>query len=516
MSARKRRPFIRRPGLPVPPAFKPLAEWSSVNRTCYLCFRDWLYRSGYSPSALNLYGVAARLVFSLIERPYWTIDLVVDLDGVREYVETQYASPGTRQTYLKGIAKLEQYLRLRCHQPPREKAIKWSTYLDPLPLWLAEAVRAYHVQCRRAWPPERQSEITVDWLSRLTLPLRLIAARFTWNSIGDLTPQVWYDYVDARLAAGIQPVTLNGELGTLLPFLRFLADQGQPVCARMLRVTYLEHHRPLPRDVPAEQLRQLLHLVERAAQDPHGYLRRLGVMDRAWILLMLHSGLRTGEVRRLRLSDLDWENRRVRIEQSKGLNDRMVCLSAATINALQAYLEVRGPLDALPEQVFIFQHAPLSQSYCGERLETYGKISGFRITPHQLRHSCATLLLNAGAPILTVQAILGHRQIDTTLGYARLYDGTVAADYYRAMAQIERQMALPEDAVVEPPSSGQLLALVDALRSGTLNESQQETVRALRAGLVARAERDQLGDPLHASTASALPVDERRSTRIGP
>jgi hypothetical protein len=100
-----------------------------------------------------------------------------------------------------------------------------------------------------------------------------------------------------------------------------------------------------------------------------------------------------------------------------------------------------------------------------------------------------TLVLNAGAPILTVQAILGHQRIDTTLGYARLYDGTVAADYYRAMAQIERQMALPEDAYAEPPSSGQLLALVDALRNGTLNESQQETVRALRAGLAALAER---------------------------
>jgi hypothetical protein len=99
------------------------------------------------------------------------------------------------------------------------------------------------------------------------------------------------------------------------------------------------------------------------------------------------------------------------------------------------------------------------------------------------------LLLNAGAPILTVQTILGHRHIDTTLGYARLYDGTVAADYYRAMAQVERQMALPEDAKAELPSSGQLLALVDALRSGTLNESQQETVRALRAGITALAER---------------------------
>jgi hypothetical protein len=48
------------------------------------------------------------------------------------------------------------------------------------------------------------------------------------------------------------------------------------------------------------------------------------------------------------------------------------------------------------------------------------------------------LLLNAGAPVLTVQTILGHKFIDTTLGYARLYDGTVAADYYEASIKLAR------------------------------------------------------------------------------
>jgi hypothetical protein len=61
------------------------------------------------------------------------------------------------------------------------------------------------------------------------------------------------------------------------------------------------------------------------------------------------------------------------------------------------------------------------------------------------------------------------------LSYARLYDGTVAADYYRAMDQIERQLTLAE--VPELPiTPTHLLALVDALRTGTLNEAQQETL----------------------------------------
>jgi hypothetical protein len=71
--------------------------------------------------------------------------------------------------------------------------------------------------------------------------------------------------------------------------------------------------------------------------------------------------------------------------------------------------------------------------------------------------------------------------------YARLYDGTVAADYYRAMGQIEAQIASQEAGDGSPTSAGQLLALVDALRDGTLNENQRETVQALRDGILALA-----------------------------
>ena len=76
----------------------------------------------------------------------------------------------------------------------------------------------------------------------------------------------------------------------------------------------------------------------------------------------------------------------------------------------------------------------------------------------------------------------------TTLAYARLYDGTVAADYYRAMDQVEARMALVDGTEDAPPTGGQLLALVDALHDGTLNEDQRETVHALRLGILALAE----------------------------
>ena len=108
--------------------------------------------------------------------------------------------------------------------------------------------------------------------------------------------------------------------------------------------------------------------------------------------------------------------------------------------------------------------------------------------------------------MLTVQTLLGHKWVDTTLGYARLYDGAVAADYYGAMAVIERRLALPEDARAAPPGTGQLLALVDSLRQGTLNDAQSETVRQLRSGILALAERENIiQDVKVPTTAPASP-----------
>lgn len=482
-----RRPALPPPGSPLSPAYKRLQEWCPVNRGFYQAFRDWLRNSDYSPSALKLYSLVARLALSVLDQPYWQIDPDVDLNQVCDPITAYYANAETRTAYGQGLAKLAQYLRLRCHRLAPDRPIHWEAYLGPLPAWMADDVRAYLAHCRRNWPAERQREMTVAWLCQLTRPLRDLVAQTPLTSLTDLTPSLWFAYLDTRLAAGITPRTLNSELGSVLNWLRFLAEQDRPICARLLKVKPLNASPHLPKDVPPEQLRRLQAEILAAAHRSQAQLRRMGRLDCAWFLLMLHSGLRTGEVRRLQLRDIDWENRRVRIEQSKGLKDRLVPLSPATLAALTAYLEERGPASALPGEVFIYRHVPLGMFYCGRRLTTYGQHCGVRVRPHQLRHSCATLLLNAGAPVLTVQTILGHKHIDTTLGYARLYDGTVAADYYRAMAQVESRMALAEDAVTLPPGPGELLALVDSLRNGTLNETQIETVRALRTGIMAQA-----------------------------
>lgn len=480
----QRRPYFKYSG-PDDPSLQHFRDWSGENRGFYAGFTTWLKTNSYSKSTLNTYLVAVRQAISFLKKPYWQMDPVVDLEKAWAYLQSRPTTLSTQAGYYKGLAKLAEYLRLRLQRPTAKKEPNLLYFLEDLPEWLACSVKEFLAHASRSWQPERRCQSSRVLLSRLTRSLRWMNAHFPLSTIADLTPNVWFEYLDIRLNQNIKPCTLNSELLTLQGFLRFLSDQEIPICQRFLLLLQLEEAQRLPRDVPASLLHQLFREIQKDAASEHRGVHRLGVLDTAWFLLMLHSGLRTCEVRSLKLADIDWEQRQVRIEQPKGLKDRFVYLSQAAIEAMKAFFAIRGPADALPNFVFIFRHQPLSASYCYERLRTYGERCGMQVTPHQLRHSCATLLLNAGAPILTVQAILGHKKIDTTLGYARLYDGTIARDYFKAMNEVEQQLGLVEGDGKKAPQYGELVALVDSLCSSLLNESQSTTVQAIRSGILA-------------------------------
>jgi len=483
LSTGKRR-FHFKNVLPKDPALQRFGDWPSDTLGFYSGFREWLKASGYSDSALNIYGSAARTAIGFLQKPYWTIHPDTDIARAKEYIaQRKGLRPSSRQGHFKGIDKLADYIRLRFHRPKKEKQIRWQANIGSLSPALQEDIREFLRFCQHAWKAEHRHERICEKLYSLARPLRWMTQHRSLKDVTGLTPQVWVAYLDERIRTGIHPSTTNLELAALKHFVHFLQDNERAVCERFLRVDYLDDGHNLPKDVPLDGLRKLQTAVQAESVSSNAGMSRLGRMDLAWFLLMLHCGLRSGEIRNLKMKDIEWDARRLRIEQSKGLKDRQIYLTEAVLGALRAYLAVRGPAEALPENVFIFRHAALSRTYCFQRMKTYGLRCGVKAAPHQLRHSCATLLLNAGAPALSLQMILGHKQIDTTLGYARLYDGTLAADYYSAMNKIEQQLALPEDRIKEPPRIGELIALADALRSGSLNPAQTEIVRALREGL---------------------------------
>lgn len=114
---------------PKDPAIKSFGEWLPANQGFFKNFCTWLQDGGYSFSAVNIYGVAARLALGYLDKPYWTIDPDADLERMSLHLETRLLTPGTRNDYRKGLLKLAEYLRLRCGRPPRERPINWAYYL---------------------------------------------------------------------------------------------------------------------------------------------------------------------------------------------------------------------------------------------------------------------------------------------------------------------------------------------------------------------------------------------------
>jgi site-specific recombinase XerD len=475
--------------LPRDPAITPFAEWPTPNRSFHHAFYQWLKSGGYGPSALNTYSVAARLALGFLNQSYWTIDPDVDIEKVHDYIANRYASSSTRLEYFKGLRKLAEYLGQRRDKTAPPRPVNWGHYLDGLPDWLCDHVREFVAYKQKGCRPEEQHRRNIETLSDICTTLRWMAGHVDLAGIRDITPQLWLDFLDTQIKEGKHPNTVNGRLFRLKAFLYFLDEAGEPICARMLLVPVLKSGPRLPRDVPISQLHHLLEEISKEVTARHASRRRMGIMDQAWFHLMLHSGLRTCEIRRLRLANIDWENRRIRIEQSKGLKDRLVYVNTATVDALRAWLDLRGEAEYLSYHVFLYRHQPLSRRYCHVRLRTYGKRCGVRITPHQLRHSCATMLLNAGAPVVSVQALLGHEKVDTTLNYARLYDGTIAADYYRAISKVEQLFIMSGGEHTATSGHFQWIAMLDSLDDGTLKEHQHRMVQALRDGILSYAMR---------------------------
>ena len=65
-----------------------------------------------------------------------------------------------------------------------------------------------------------------------------------------------------------------------------------------------------------------------------------------------------------------------------------------------------------------------------------------KVFPHRLRHTCATQLLNAGCRVTSIQRFLGHKELSSTMIYARAHDQTVAEDYFAAMERVEQRLEI--------------------------------------------------------------------------
>jgi site-specific recombinase XerD len=151
-----------------------------------------------------------------------------------------------------------------------------------------------------------------------------------------------------------------------------------------------------------------------------------GVRDRAIFELMYVTGMRLGEVVRLDLADVDFSQDQVLIRRGKGGKDRMVPLGRVAKEYLSSWAhKARGWFNASETESALFLNQDgrrIPASTVRARLEKYMKACGILrpgLSPHSIRHSCATHLLENGADIRYVQELLGHRSIETTADYTR-------------------------------------------------------------------------------------------------
>jgi hypothetical protein len=207
--------------------------------------------------------------------------------------------------------------------------------------------------------------------------------------------------------------------------------------------------------------------------------------------------MRVSELEDLLLEDLDLKGMQVIIREAKGLKDRTVYLTDVTAEAITDYVKVRGP--ALSNHLFIYRHKPLSKDIVRCRIKGAGKRVKVYVTPHMLRHTFATQLINVGCDVTSIQALLGHKRLNTTMVYARVHNKTVAKDYFIAMAQIEAKSRIqvttlqPEDGEtslesgVVQPNNDKLLGLLEILNRDDLTNEQLKAFALLRQELAGQS-----------------------------
>ncbi len=175
--------------------------------------------------------------------------------------------------------------------------------------------------------------------------------------------------------------------------------------------------RKLPSLLSRDEVEALL-----AAPDPR---RPAGRRDRAMLELLYATGLRVSELVGLELNDVNLETR-VLIARGKGSKERLVPVGAPAADAVRAYLQTaREPLlgGRRSKHLFVTPRArPLSRQGFAKILGRCARAAGIRrrISPHKLRHSFATHLLEGGADLRAVQAMLGHADVSTTQIYTHV------------------------------------------------------------------------------------------------
>jgi site-specific recombinase XerD len=289
-----------------------------------------------------------------------------------------------------------------------------------------------HLRARHYAPT--MQEATIRALKSFAVLMPEVRQATLYHDLTQTTPTDIDAWIEASCHQQLAPGTIATRLRVVQGFFTFLCDQGS---LRQSPIRLPRHHILVPQDLPRPM----------AEDEVRAFFRVIDALrDRTMFLLMLRCGLRVGEVSRVSWSAIDLTQGTVRIDNGKGHVDRVVYLSPDVAKALRQWhgLQVAEATYVFPSRVKRKGGMALTARQIRNRMTRYLTIAGITKTysPHSLRHTFATQLLNAGASLEVVKELMGHRSLDVTLRYTQLYDRTKRSQYDQAMAQVEKRQGL--------------------------------------------------------------------------
>ena len=365
-------------------------------------YRVWLVERGYSPGTveheLRFLGVLGR----------WMVaeDLAVgQLDGdvIAAFVEAHRVNGRVAAVVARGSRSLLIYLReLGAVDPERDEPI------TPLGMLIVEY---------------RQWLVADRGLAPLTVARYVaLATRFLGERVSVVDElgirNLSGEHVAAFLLRECERLSIDsakGKVGELRSLLRFLFVRGLIPLALGDAVPPVASWRDtgIPRAVAPADVGRLIASRDRSTLD--------GARDAAIVLLLARLGLRSIEVARLELADLDWRAGVMLVRGKGGREDRLP-LPDDVGTALAEYLTVRGRREF--RSVFLTLRAPtrpIRPDLVGDVVRRACEHAGIaQITPHRLRHTLASEMLAQGASLQDIGQVLRHRHLSTTAIYAKV------------------------------------------------------------------------------------------------
>ena len=255
----------------------------------------------------------------------------------------------------------------------------------------------------------------------------LIRLNNSQPSIGEIDHLAIRSYLADLQERQLSRSTVLRKLSTLRSFFRYLSRRGYLDADPTSALATPKVRRKLPEFLELSEVEALL-----SAPDTKTIV---GLRDQAILELLYSTGMRVGELLALNLSDLDRESALVKV-RGKGRKERLLPVGGPAVSALENYLARRYELSGKPSQaIFLSQRGnrPDAKSV-RRRIEKYARDAGIKkkITPHTLRHTFATHMLNAGADLRSVQELLGHASLSTTQIYTHVTADRLKQVYEKA------------------------------------------------------------------------------------